>query len=368
MAAVAGCDDSDALDPVYTVPTSVVIDPAAIRDIVPCSDAQGAMRSYVATVTDRTDPEHEITLPSSGPTPCSQRVDFRFVVAGHVYTAVIDGYEQRASELAPVGGEGSGSRHMVEATWGEAEDQAPEVKPRWRIGCEPPRDSDGSLRPVQEGASSPLERCTLDEDRGSTTPTTIEVDPGAALGSLRCAGDGGEISAFDVRPVGSGLPAVLGVACPPAEPVRYSAGLVPGQEYEFRIEATGPGGAWAATCQARAAEGITVAAACTPLSSQGALSIPIGDALAAAGLVCGADGLESYIARIESLASPPVIGPVQSNAVPCDEDARIAPLPPGLYRATLRSASAETDSPPIAACEGEVKPGATTVAACSVAP
>ena len=363
LVVVAGCDDGGTLDPDYTVPTSVVIDPVAFHDDVTCSGAQGAMRSYVATVTDQTDAERPFTLPATAPVPCSQRVDFRFVVAEHRYMAEIDGYEQRADEIEPLGGAGSGSRHMIDRATGA------EVKPRWRIACEPPRNADGEILPILEGSSRAIDNCRLLEDRGSTIETAILIDPTTALGGLRCAAaDGGDIGTFDIRPLTAGLPAVLDVSCPPTEPIRYSACLVPGQGYQFRIEAEGPTGAWAALCQAEATEGVIVSAACAPLSSQGALSIPIGAVLQAAGLTCGAEGLSSYLAQIASTEDPPTIEPVQSNALPCDENARFAPLPPGLYQATVLRTGAEAGSPPIATCQGEVEPGATTVATCTAAP
>jgi hypothetical protein len=381
--ALCGCPDDDDLDIDYAVPTSIVIDPVAFLRGVPCSDAPGAMRSYVATVTDRTDIDPKepgtqtFTLPSSDPAPCSERAQFRRVVPGHTYTAEIDGYELPADQLVPVGGESSGSRDV--GVWEPVEQPGSadpvllfsstvfsKITPRWRFSC--------GERTVLEGAALALETCELLEDRGTTAVTAIRVDPTAALGDLRCASQGGQIESFDVLPAGGGLPAVLGMACPPAEPVIYNVGIAPGQLYQFRIEATGAGSTYGATCQAVAVDRVTVPGACSPLSNQGALRIPIGPVLKDAGLACGPDDpddandLTAYVARLESTASPPALDPIQSSAVPCAEDARFSLLPPGPYQAVLRDAKADQGSPPIATCTGDVLPGATTVAACSIGP
>jgi hypothetical protein len=76
-------------------------------ELVPvvCADLPGAMQSYVVTFTDL-GPEGStsdtwITLPSSPPTPCSQRVAFAHGITDHRYVADIDGYEQPASEIVP---------------------------------------------------------------------------------------------------------------------------------------------------------------------------------------------------------------------------------------------------------------------------
>jgi hypothetical protein len=365
-AALCGCPEAGDLEIDYSVPTSIVIDPVAFLQGIPCSDAPGAMRSYVATITDRADTDpatpgtQAFTLPSSGPTPCSQRVQFRYVVSGHTYTAEIDGYELPADQLTPAGGDGSGSRQM------DAQDEMGslvEASPRWRIRC--------GERTVQEGSALVLEDCEILKDEGSSAPTAIRVDPSAALGGLRCAGEGGEIASFDVKPTTGGLPAVLGVPCPPAASVTYDVGIVPGQVYGFRIEAAGASSTYGSACEAIAVEGVTVPAVCGLLSSQGALGIPIGPVLQDAGLACPG-GIESYVVLLESLASPPAVDPIHSSAVPCDEDARFAPLPPGPYQAAVTGIppDPDQDNPPIAiaACAGEVIPGATTVATCSMVP
>ena len=102
----------------FTGDPSVEIDPATFLKTcdatitegscevpVVCAPLTGAMQSYVVTFTDL-GPEgggagFPITLASSPPTPCSQRVAFTRGLSGHRYVADIDGYEQSAADLVP---------------------------------------------------------------------------------------------------------------------------------------------------------------------------------------------------------------------------------------------------------------------------
>jgi hypothetical protein len=304
------------------------------------------MRSYVATITaDASDPETLFTLPSSPPTPCSQKVQFRYVVPGHVYSVEIDGYEQRAGELFPLGGAASGSRQLLDG------DDAP-VEPRWTTTCSDVTAVDSAT--TVAGACEPL------QDHGVPGATAIEVNPAASLGALRCAGAGGEIASFDVLPESGALPAVLGVACPPAAPVLYGVGIAPGETYTFRIEATGAGGeAYGASCDALTSEGLTVTASCAPLSSSGALTIPISAILEDAGLACAAGGAASYVATLPDLE-------IESAPLPCTEGAHFTPLAPGHHLAVVEVRGQDGSPIATASCTGDVLAGAATVATCSV--
>lgn len=348
LAAVAlgGCPESGDLNEDFTVPTSISVDPAGFLGDVPCSNAAGAMRSYVATVIDRTDPAALFTLPSSPPTPCSTRVQFRFVVPGHLYSAEIDGYEQRADELTPYGGEGSGSRHLLDAAG------AP-VEPRWTTGyC-----AEVSAR---ESVTTFVGACDPLEDRGVPGSTVIRVDPSAALGGLRCAADGGDVLSFDVLPEAGGLPPVLGIACPPAAPVVYSAGLASGQTYGFRIEASGFfGHSYGASCRALTREALAVTATCDPLSDVGALTVPIEEVLQGTGLACAPGGAATYVAALP--------GALETLPLPCTQRAHFNLLEPGSYEITVEVRGA--DGAPLATvpCTGDVIPGASTLATCTPA-
>lgn len=361
LVALCGCTGDGDVEENFAVATAIVVDPLAFPQSVPCSGEPGAMQSYIATLVDRTDPEAPFVLPSSDPLPCSQQVQFRFIAPGHVYGAQLDGYEQAAQELVPRGGHHSGNRQMKLGTGDRDSDDRnwaslPDASPRWRIDC--------ADRTAVEGAALSLRGCQLIEDRGTTAVTAVEVDPTTALGNLRCGSEAGQITSFDVIPDDPALPSVVGVSCPPLSPIRYEVGILPGKVYGFRIEASGPSGDYAASCQAEARDQRTVGASCSPLSSAGVLRIPSDTLLAAAGLTCGDAGFTAYVVRLSSQSLPPKIEPFSSTPFPCDESALFTPLPPGPYQAEIR----RTDDTPIATCEGTVAPGETTDATCAAAP
>ncbi|MGK3993919.1 hypothetical protein [Sorangium sp. So ce1024] len=379
--APAACEDGTRTDSDETIQTSLTIDPLAFLGDVRCSNEPGAIRSYVATLTDESATGGPVTLASSPPIPCSSRVSFTFVVAGHEYTARIDGYEQFAEELTPVGDETSGSRHMLL-------DGAP-VAPRWTWACPGPDATDAADKLVAAtGVNVVVQGCA--PLTGPTDPASaaIVIDPASALGALRCDGDGGAIASFDVVPQDGGLAPVLGVGCPPSQPVVYDLGVDPGRAYSFRLEAKDAAGdlLFGSSCFAAASKGVTVTATCDPLSSTGALELDLGALLAAEDLACGA-GASTYTATLPlpqgdqpgSGDDQPGSGDDQPGSgddqpgtneelrvgpVPCGNRALLSALAPGAYEASVQVLDARGASVLSAACSGEVRPGATTRATC----
>ena len=132
--------------------TLVEVSPTEFLGSVPCVDARGAMRRYVATVFDA-GPEDvngaggangggdssDFALPSSTvahgdvtgdgapdatPIPCAQTVGFSRVVIGNRYWAEIDGYDRDdLVALAP------GTRILYDPVTSER------VAPRWSTSC-----------------------------------------------------------------------------------------------------------------------------------------------------------------------------------------------------------------------------------------
>ncbi|WP_437641138.1 hypothetical protein [Sorangium sp. So ce854] len=368
LAALTACEDGSAADnDEQAIQTSLTIDPLAFLGDVRCSNEPGAIRSYVATLTDESAAGGPVSLASSPPVPCSSRVSFTFVVEGHEYTARIDGYEQYAEELTPLGDETSGSRHMLL-------DGAP-VAPRWTWACPGPDAADDADKLVAAtGVNVVVQGCA--PLTGSTDPASaaIVIDPASALGALRCDGDA--IASFDIVPEDGALAPVLGVGCPPAEPVVYDLGVAPGRAYSFRLEAKDAAGAllFGSSCFAAASKGITVTATCDALSATGALELDLGALLADEDLACGA-GASTYTATVlppqgdQSGAEELQVGPV-----PCGDRALLSALVPGAYQARVEVRDAGGGTPvrdagggtPVlyADCSGEVRPGATTRAAC----
>lgn len=235
--------------------TSVTLGPEAFLGQVPCSNAAGALRSYVATLTDITQGEDgkadlAFDLPSSAPIPCSNRAIFRYIVADHAYGATLEGYDLDASELAPLS---PGSRTMLRKA-----DQTP-VVPRWKAACDP------VITSLDENVAFSDAQCSKLQDQGSSL-TGIKVIPTASLGLLACGGKDG-LASFNISPTAPALPPLLGVACEGGV-AEYTQGIEPGATYTFNLDAyTAEGKKFgSSSCAARTREGLTVIAACAPLT------------------------------------------------------------------------------------------------------
>jgi hypothetical protein len=308
---------------------AILVDPRSFLGLVPCGNQPGAMRSYVATVTDQTDSARPFTLPSSPPTPCSQSVYFQFVTVGDVYTAEVDGYEEppdeivavcsvsppnndkapftggacsshteclyrgctgRCDELVPNPNDQSvlvqtlddctpgsvactcqytsptpGDRHLVRLDNGDP------VTPRWTMPSTQPCGavSGGAGTAAVSNADVSLERCGTLEDHGGTTPTSIRIIPNATLGTLACASPGGgTVTAFDITPEDASLPPVVMNPCSsPPTTVTFDQQITPKAKYMFTIKAY-EGQATpsqTASCRALTAAGQEVVAVCDPL-------------------------------------------------------------------------------------------------------
>lgn len=360
--ALAACADSGSDDDDDQAQTSVTIDPLAFLGGLRCSDNPGAIRSYVATLTDQSAEGGPTALASSPPVPCSSRVSFiDGIVPGHVYTAHIDGYEQHAAQLEPRGGEASGSPEMLF--------EGEPVTPRWTWACpapdSSPADGDAAGLVARLGSNVVAQGCVRLDGGGSPSPTAIALDPATALGGLGCVSDGGAVASFDILPEDGALASVLGIECqPPASPPApapavYDSGITPGQAYFFRLEARDETGAVAfgSRCFATAEEGLTVSATCEPLSATGALEIRPDALLAAAGVGCGA-GAASFVVRSQP-GAPLLVGPI-----PCGQRALLSPLPPGRHEASIEILNNEGQTVISGQCSGEIRPGTTTSATC----
>lgn len=363
----AGCSEDETITPdegSSAATTTVTIDPKTFLGKVPCSGKSGALQSYVVTLIDVTDEAQQVTLGSSDPIPCSRGVRFRFVRAEHKYITEIDGYGVPADALIPSGAPppaegqnvdpnntpglaGSGSRHMLlKATKAL-------IAPRWTTSCDEVETALGS--PNYVGT------CATLTDHGSPAPTSIAVDPSAAIGELGCASDGGEVATIDIKPVGGALPALLGLACG-APPVVFDAGLVAGQLYSFRLEARAEAGGevrWGSTCFATAEEALSTNAACDPLASTGSIEVDPA-ALAAAGLACGGD-VKAFEASIAQSG-------ISTGPVSCGESARFLSIDPGTYDVILRQVGPNGPEAFGVTCSAVVEPGLTSKVACMSAP
>jgi hypothetical protein len=261
------------------VPTSLTVDPVTFLGTVVCSNQPGALKSYVATLSEASANHPRVELASSPPTPCSQAVSFRYVQNGHDYTVAIDGYDQAASALVPCGGAESGSRFMLPAGTAQGVGCAAALTagavpatPRWQTSC-----GDVASQPIVNGNVTAT--CGRPfEDVAGTAPPAIIVDPRTSLGALVCANQdadagatNGTITFLDIKPDDANLNGYLGLPCDDTAAHTYAKDLVPGATYTFHVAAHAanemPGmPKYTAACTAVARAGFTVPADCGPFT------------------------------------------------------------------------------------------------------
>jgi hypothetical protein len=280
--ALLGCTSSGSSASGTPPPTAILVEPATFLGAVPCLDAPGAMRRYVATLLDVSPPPRDamahddIVLPSSGPTACHLDVRFTLVAPGRRYVTEIDGYDR--TDLTPVV---PGSRIMLDPDGNV-------VTPRWTTACGRDLDpvTDGGADPASPDAGSdasgpdltgpvyagfeltvPIRGCRpLRDAQEATGATAIVLDPSRALPDGRCpTTDGGGAIEMSVTLLETGEQR----RTPCDQPLVFS-GLTDAVEYHFDLEApdsTTDGGVRHAQCFRVAREGLTLTAACDPLGA-----------------------------------------------------------------------------------------------------
>lgn len=355
--------------------TALLLRPNAFIGDTPCGLADGAMRSYVATlISEETDPASGKTykfMSSSIPVSCSEGVRWDEVVSGKPYWVEIDGYEKLATDIGPedwMKSDGtinyaklhSGSRHMDNRI-------GLPVAPRWFGSC-----GTGEHDPILAAASGttlvlgcdPLE--DLDPAKGMTA---VEIDPRDALGTLACEGEGSggqpTVAAFDVASA-NGLDNQLGEKACSKDEAAFTvtgAALVPGEGVSFYVGARAAVGgplSWGATCSAIVEEGLTVHAACAPLTAEGSLEIDFAGVLAQYGLLCGAD-FATYDAVVTAGDQA-----FEDTGLACEKPRVYKPLKPGDYTADLSVTTKGGDQVFAVTCTGTIEPGRTnTITSCT---
>jgi hypothetical protein len=276
---VASCSSTtDTTLTVVSVPTSLTVDPSSFLGPVVCSNQPGALKSYVATLSEITVGKPAVELASSPPIPCSQPMSFRYVLSGHSYILAIDGYDVPASALVPCGGSGSGNRYMIAApglpnsTCADTlvADKVP-VAPRFRTRCGDIASSPIINEDIVASCDVPL------SDLGTSAPAGITIDPRASLGPLACFADGGTITRFDIKADDPGQTNHLGLDCATfasldPQTFSYTKNLIPGATYTFHLgahavnEPSSAGPLYTAECSAVARAGFTVPAVCGPFT------------------------------------------------------------------------------------------------------
>jgi len=362
---VAGCEEEEV--PVVTIfhPTLVQVSPVEFLGSVPCVDAPGAMRRYVATVFDAGEPSADgeggagsadFALPSStvahadldgdgmpdaAPTPCTQSVGFSRVVPGHRYWAEIDGYDR--DDLLALG---PGARILYDPVTSER------VEPRWTAAC--------SLEnPIvaYSGVGRTIGSCTVLVDASPSVESAIEVNLDGALGDLECGDAPGAVDHFEVSPPGGATQ-----TAPCGESASFPAPAGAGTTFEFPLrafEASASAPAWGTTCVARVLPGVTTTATCLPLVSDGTLEVDPEEALGVLGLECDATSFEEL--TVEMTDGEPDTRHVDASTCSKPIQFRGRAGGPASALASVRGVGS-------ALCSGTVVPGNTVRAVCSPSP
>ncbi len=307
LLAVACRDETD--EKPFERPTRVSVDPALLEGVT-CADAPGALRSYVATLTDRTpfpeqpvlsteictdrcwayDAEGEylgrvtgaagagatlevvggaagavttvtadettvtcsiacdpVDLPSSAPVPCALPVAFAFIAAGHRYTARVEGYDR--DDLVPFA---KGSPELVDPVTGAL------VLPTWVWECGEPAIAVTNWTTYPRG-------CALLSEPGGTGETALVVPVSSLLGERACGDGEGEVAELRLTFDGS---LTRSVGCD--APARFTADdgleLADGRTVRVDVVALAADGAAAGTtaCFVKVARGVEATATCEP--------------------------------------------------------------------------------------------------------
>ncbi len=383
---------------------------------VPCSAAPGALRSYVATLVDRTasdicgdgqcvppetiescpgdcaDPNPcgdgmcnaaapiletaetcpidcggtlfaQFTLPSSLPVSCSQGVRFDNVAENHRYSVQVDGYEAFASEIGPEGFENpdtqylatrTGARRMVDLAGNP-------VTPRFLGSCGEGEQARTVV--LETGTSVVLECDPLRDTKTSSSKTAVEITPKDALGTLQCGTDGeSTVATFDIRPEG-GLGDILGIPCSESAFTQaYSADtFLEGEAVHFYVAAHAKKDdepLWGSTCSAVVKKGLTTKAACFPLSADGNISVDMAKVLDQYGFQCG-----SNFATFDL----EIVGPetsLKESDVVCEKPHTLGPFAKGDYSVSLTVRADDGKVLFETECIAKVEPGRTAPLAC----
>ncbi len=342
--------------------TLVSVRPSDFAGHVPCGNAQGAWKTWVATLIDVTHTGEPFTLASSIPASCSMPISFSYVIPGHRYVAEIDAYDR--DDLVPYGGTSSGSRHMVDPSTGA------EIAPRWTAQCpstQPPADTadpDAGVDILDGPAIATLYRnvfvlgCSTLQDSLPPQDGAIAVDLSDIRTSQSCGSDPGQVDHLVVSPSDSPLPEQT-ASCDST--VSFQP-VIDGRSYSFLVSAFESGNAspaWGTTCHAVARSGLVVTAACDTLTSSGSLRVDVGSLVALSGHACAADDVASYRAVL--------VGDGTSVTNPCGTtDAVFGPLPAGAWQVVVDGLSSTGDTVFTAFCEAAVSPATQTTAVCTL--
>lgn len=316
--------------------TLVSIDPSDLPGPALCGDYPGAWRTYVATLVDVTDPTH-VVLPSSGPVACHRKVTFG-TVAGRRYRAEIDAYD-----TAELRASGPGSRTMLTVPNGTA------LEPTWTSACNHPSTS-------YLASDVTIKGCKEFSRRTTPTPSTGLTIPLHQLLTGRCGTSEESVQRVVVTETASGEAQQFGCD----EQQALFANLTANKSYDFHIEAHEAQTdvvKWATRCHGRAIEGVTLPTTCDPLTSLGALQIPLAPLLDDQGLVCEPGGIQTVRAAVLGGLKP-------ASLFSCDADVVLGSLPSRHHQVVVDLLTSDNKVLATGICEATVLPATQQIATC----
>lgn len=342
-----GCSNDGVTEAGVTHPTLIEVAPELFLGEVPCTEREGGLTRYVATLTDA---DSGFRLPSSRPVPCSTGVGFGFVVPGRRYTVRVDAYD--TAVLAP---RAAGSPLMVEAEPDAAPAAiatAPLRQPAWTAECEPAVAVYTTI--VRPPSCSRL----VATDAKPETPTELRLPLTPLLGELECGSEPGQVDRLVASLSLDDETRELEVPCAAAGEAVFTD--VPARQSvsafvsAFSADSTTPFAG--ASCQAFTIAGASIAASCTKLSQVGTLRVDLATALEELGLSCDASISELSI-DVPGEERPRRVVPPDCRQ-PWDLGASAGPA---AVTVTVRSGEQELAT---LTCGAEVTPGSVTVAIC----
>jgi len=320
--------------------TAIVVSPEDFLPGAACLDAPGALRAWGAELRQTAHPEplpgtpppameEPLTTQGSRLVHCSQGIAFGDVEIGGTYDATICGYDDPALV--------TGERLDDPCNIG--------VEPRWRYECR------GVV--VEYQALRRFRDCTeLTAAPAGETRVTVSLDPASA--GLGCGTGADQLERFEVFRDG--------VAFGDAEAEcgqSLSVDATPGDTFALELLGYRAGEetpAFGTVCHARAVNGVTVAATCDPLQSEGGILVPLEAALLAVGATC-ADRLRELTITLDT-------GEVLDVPEPaCAGSVRFSGVAPGERELSL-SGTTSDQQPLTATCSAAVQPGLVTAPVC----
>ncbi|MCH2109208.1 MAG: hypothetical protein MK135_07760 [Polyangiaceae bacterium] len=294
---VFGACDQTVLDGDLTPqPTRVLVRPADFLGDVVCSEQEGGLQLFQATLLDVSNGLNPpFQLPSSQVISCTQTAVFESIEPGRFYSAKIQAFDQ--SNLSPqypgseivVNEDGmSISPRGTTMCWGQNGQVAPSFGGAGGMGGNGGAQGEDAIG-VEAFLNTPVavQGCEPLVDSGTPGPTRVAIDITEALGQFQCGGGEGEIESFRVEvdlpsseqsndeTTGSTSMALGGAGGAGPDDDRTPCGErkiidveLAQQQWEFDVFAYGssastPG--WSSRCRAYSRAGVTVEASCDVL-------------------------------------------------------------------------------------------------------